>query len=321
VGFRQRKRGWYWRFVEPRVSIVVPVLNGAATLAPCLRSLAAVDYPRNKLELIVVDNGSTDSTVELCRRHAIEPLHEPVRGAGHARNRGLATASGEVIAFTDADCEVPPAWVRELVTALEAADAVMGGIDPGRDTSRFASARAVLHAEYLRHCRKLWREGHLDRLDTANAAARRDVVERTGGFHPEVFPAEDRDLASRIVDGGGRIAFAEDVRVLHHYEPRLLPSMRKARAVGRMWARLPTLLPADYLDRHFADALEVVRRARARGVGGRVRLGASYFAHLMAAAASPGERACLRHFREATVRAIHLGALDEIGSSTSLGGA
>ena len=73
----------------PFVSVVVPVRNGEETIGVCLRALLATDYPLDRREILVVDNGSTDRTAELIHPFPLRRLWEPERGASNARNRGI----------------------------------------------------------------------------------------------------------------------------------------------------------------------------------------------------------------------------------------
>ena len=88
------------------VSVVVPMLNVEAYLERCLVSLANQANPGAGVEVLVVDNGSTDGSPEIARRFEgkVRLLREPVRGAYRARNHGVAAARGDIVAFTDADC-------------------------------------------------------------------------------------------------------------------------------------------------------------------------------------------------------------------------
>ena len=98
-------------------SVIVPVFNGADTIGECLASLLALDYPPSGFEIVVVDNGSTDGTAAVVAGLGgrVRLLHEPVRGASAARNRGVRAARGRLVAFTDADCAVEPHWLARLV--------------------------------------------------------------------------------------------------------------------------------------------------------------------------------------------------------------
>jgi len=296
----------------PRVSIVVPVRNGGSFFERCLRSVVAQDYPRDHLEILVVDNGSTDGSVAAIERRGLKPLHEPRPGAANARNRGLREATGDIVAFTDADCEVEPSWVGRLVEALGEADAVTARIEPVPGGGRFARARAALHALYLGECIRLDRENRLDRIDSANAAAWRAVIEEVGGFNPEIFYVEDRELGARIAERGRRLRFASAPLALHHYEAHMLPTMRKAEGAGRIWSKLPLLHPADVRKRRFADIDKLLASAEAfSSPSGRRELRLRFLAHLTAAVVRPTFAKTLHHFRAAeriaTVRGILAG--------------
>ena len=110
----------------PFVSVVVPVRNGEETIGVCLRALLATDYPLDRREILVVDNGSTDRTAELIHPFPVRRLWEPERGASNARNRGIRDSRGEIVAFIDADCGATKRWLREMVHCFE--DDCVGGV-------------------------------------------------------------------------------------------------------------------------------------------------------------------------------------------------
>ena len=102
----------------PFVSVVVPVFNGVRTIEELLTSLLALDYPVDRYEIIIVDNGSTDDTRQIVERYPVTLLEErEIRGAAAARNKGIMHARGDIIAFTDADCVADRNWLKMLVTA------------------------------------------------------------------------------------------------------------------------------------------------------------------------------------------------------------
>ena len=98
-----------------RFSIVVPFRNSEQFLEGCMASLLNQQYPCDQYEVLVVDNASTDASAEVARRQsAVRLLYEPEVGAYAARNRGLDHATGEIIAFTDSDCEADAGWLAAL---------------------------------------------------------------------------------------------------------------------------------------------------------------------------------------------------------------
>src|SRR4051812_31173088 len=104
----------------PLVSVIVPVFNDADRLSACLDALAEQDYPVELVQVIVVDNGSTDDVGDvLSQRAGVCVLHEPRQGSYSARNAGIAAATGAVLAFTDSDCLPTSRWLSEAVRTLQ----------------------------------------------------------------------------------------------------------------------------------------------------------------------------------------------------------
>src|SRR5262247_2937258 len=116
-----------------RISVVVPFFNNVAFLGDCLASIAAQTYP--DLQVIMVDDGSTDGSAEIARAQAaadprFELISQPNGGPGSARNRGVAAATGEFLAFVDADDLLPPDAYATMLGTIEGSgsDFVSGGV-------------------------------------------------------------------------------------------------------------------------------------------------------------------------------------------------
>ncbi len=124
------------------VSVVVPMLNAERTLAVCLGALTTQDHAEQDHEILLVDNGCTDRSVEIARRFGgVTLLAEPAHGAYSARNHGILRARGDVIAFTDPDCVPDRSWIREIVEAFSdpGLDVLCGRRLPGRRSPVMAS--------------------------------------------------------------------------------------------------------------------------------------------------------------------------------------
>src|SRR5205085_6066790 len=105
----------------PAVSVVVLNYNGLKHLDPCFRSLAALDYPTNRLELMLVDNGSTDAALAFMREHFPSVrLEEAGSNLGFAAGNDLGAerATGQYVAFLNNDTRVEPTWLKEMVKSL-----------------------------------------------------------------------------------------------------------------------------------------------------------------------------------------------------------
>ena len=110
----------------PRVSVVIPVLNGEDMIRECLGSLLRLDYPVARREILIVDNGSTDRTAEIIREFPVRYLREEERGPSKARNLGIVKSQGDIVAFTDVDCVPTRGWLQELVRGFQSAE--VGGV-------------------------------------------------------------------------------------------------------------------------------------------------------------------------------------------------
>jgi cellulose synthase/poly-beta-1,6-N-acetylglucosamine synthase-like glycosyltransferase len=251
----------------PPVTVVVPVKDGAADLARLLPSLAALDYPRDRLEVLVVDNGSSDGTAEVARRLGVPVLSETaVRSSYAARNRGAAAARGEWIAFTDADCVATPDWLRRLLAPPLPPDvgAVVGEVEAfeaetavQRLTERFGLMR---HAVTLPH-------KALPCFSTANVAVRKDALARLGGFREDVRFFGDMDLSWRLqLQLGARLLFRPEARILHRHRRGVEALWRQGVQHGRGVAFMKKTFPEHYR----IHPLEQVRRLGgiARAAGG-----------------------------------------------------
>ncbi len=196
-----------------RVSVVVPAYNSARTLPRALAAIAAQELGE-PFETIVVDNGSTDDTSAVVNAapDGARVVRKEHAGPGSARNRGVAEAAGEVIAFTDADCAPQPGWLAAGVAALEGADLVQGVVRPpaGADPGPFDRVVAV--------------GGESGLFETANLFVRRDTFDSTGGFEDVVAVeqpfGEDAVFGWRARRAGARVAFCADAVVEHDVTPR-----------------------------------------------------------------------------------------------------
>jgi len=164
---------------RPLISVVIPALNEGRELKTCLESLARQTF--RDFEIIVVDNGSTDDTMEIARRHDCRVLHEPRQGVSYARQLGFEHARGEIVASTDADTFVPPDWLALIAESFrERPDqvGVYGGIR-WRGRRGFGQWLAeFLFAAFLRLNHLLG----VPHFCGPNFAVRREAFMKVGGF-------------------------------------------------------------------------------------------------------------------------------------------
>ena len=201
---------------RPKVSVVVPVYNGEATIEDCVNSLLQMDFPASELEIIVVDNASVDDTGKILGRFndRIQVVHETKRGAAAARNRGVVSARGEIVAFTDADCVVEPGWLANLVTPLtEESIGIIGGkILAKRPCNPIEEFGESIHDHD--QAINVYEPPH---VITMNWASRVSVL-RENLFDEKFLRSQDVDLSYRILQRGYRFVFAPAAVVYHQNE-------------------------------------------------------------------------------------------------------
>ena len=194
------------------ISVVIPHLNQPDFLARCLASLSA--GTRAPDEVIVVDNGSRTLPEAICAAHGARLLTEAEPGPGPARNLGVGAATGDILAFIDADCLADPDWLA--AAASEMADPmadILGGdvrialTDPARLT--MIEAYESIYA--YRMDRYIAREGF---TGTGNLVVRRKVLEDVGPF-AGIGVAEDHDWGRRATAKGYRIRFVPGMKAYH----------------------------------------------------------------------------------------------------------
>ncbi len=203
------------------VSVVIPAFNGAAHVAQLLASLCAQTYPRDRYEIILVDDGSSDDTAasaELALTQwdgAGRVLRKPNGGPASARNAGLRASIADVIAFIDVD--VPESdWLVSVVGALASGAAGAGG--PLRNISSPGWVTSYLDA--CQFFRQRVRNGVVDYLLTNNVAFRREALVRVGGFtERRGVWAEDADLSFRLKQQGYALLLVPGGCVTHFGSP------------------------------------------------------------------------------------------------------
>ena len=235
----------------PRITVVVAAYQAQATLGECLESLVRLDYPRDRLEIICVDNASTDDTPAVA--HAFEPrvrvLRAERRGAAAARNVGIRAASGDVVAFTDADCTVDPAWVRELVRPLARREV---GVAGGRILARRPCNAIERFGERLHDHETAITRCEPPYAITMNWASPRSVLNDVDGFDERLLRCQDVDLAYRMMKRGLRLAYVDEA-VIHHRNERTLAGLVREGYVHGYNSRIVKKLHRNYLQAYPPD--------------------------------------------------------------------
>lgn len=195
------------------ISVIIPAYNAAGALGACLEALAASSVRPH--ECIVVDDGSTDETAAIARRHGATVIRtERNRGAPHARNLGAASATGDVLLFIDADVCVHPDTLERIRRRFDedlTLDAVFGCYDDAPHEPDFLS-----QYRNLMHC-YVHRRGKSEASTfwTGCGAVRRRVFEACGGFDPTLPSMDDVEFGYRLRRSGRRILLDREIQVQH----------------------------------------------------------------------------------------------------------
>jgi GT2 family glycosyltransferase len=219
------------RRTTPRVSVVVCAYNAADTIDECLAAIEALRYP--DVEVIVVNDGSTDRTSSIAARHpTVRVIDIANSGLSAARNVGLAHATGDIVAYTDADVRVDPDWLTFLVQPFVHSDVVAAGgpnIVPADDPwVAQCVARAPGSPTHV-----LLDDRLAEHIPGCNCAFRRDALLAIGGWNPTFLRAgDDVDVCWRLQARGWNIGFAPAALVWHHHRSSLRTYLRQQIGYG-----------------------------------------------------------------------------------------
>ncbi|HUR62095.1 MAG TPA: glycosyltransferase [Candidatus Thermoplasmatota archaeon] len=213
---------------QPQVSVIVPVYNDVARLELLMDALAAQTYPRGLMQVLIIDNASEEDVQGAVRRRGAPfvALHEARPGSYAARNRGLQSATGAVLAFTDGDCIPAPTWLERGVAALAEwpeAGLVAGRIELFARPGRRPSSVELWEVAYGFPQQRFVEVQHFGA--TANVFTRREVMEAVGPFNAALKSGGDKEWGQRVHAAGYPVVYAPGVVVRH-------PARRTFREIG-----------------------------------------------------------------------------------------
>ena len=216
-----------------KFSVIVCTRNGASRIAGCLRAIAAMEG--GPFETLVVDDGSGDDTAKIVAADfpAVRLLSIPPSGLSAARNIGAGAATGDILAFTDDDCEPDCEWLMRLGRAfLDPTVAAAGG--PNLPPPARTPAEAVIRAAPGAPSHVLLDDTNAEHLPGCNIAVRKDVFTAVGGFDPVFRTAgDDVDFCWRLSDAGYRLAFVPGAFVWHWRRPSVRAFLRQQIGYGK----------------------------------------------------------------------------------------
>ena len=195
---------------RPLVSVIIPTFNSERFLEECLLSLKNQTYRR--IEVILVDDGSTDRTVEVAKRSGCRIVNNPKRGRAEAKNEGVKVSGGEYVFFVDSDMELTTNVIAECVK-LAKSDLGIGGI--------VVPERSIGDSFWVR-VRDFERTFYAGSNVESARFFRSEIVERVGGFEEGLTFFEESTLPYKIEQNGYNVVARVSSVIRHHEENFLL---------------------------------------------------------------------------------------------------
>ena len=229
----------------PNVSIIVATLNSESTIDECLDSILELDYPKQLLEVIVVDGGSRDSTIERVKAHSVKVISTQLNTpAGY--NSALKTVKSEIVGFIDSDAKVEKQWLKKLVTHLN--NPKVAGASGTIATWNIGNLipRCIGYELSYRYSR-LPKE--IRRVATMNLILRKRLIEKVVGYDEALSTQYDTDLGIRIASAGYKIVFDSSAICYHFHRPTLgeyfMQQFKYGQNTWKLYSKHPQLIKGD----------------------------------------------------------------------------
>lgn len=239
-------------------SVIVPAFNAQATLSACLHALARQTMAADRYEVVVVDDGSSDGTAALARAAGVRVFSQTNQGQAGARNRGVAEARGDIVVFTDADCEPAPDWLQTMVAPF--ADPDVAGCKGVYRTRQRQLAARFAQIEYEERYARMSSLERIDFVDTYSAAYRRQVFVDNEGFDvsfPGDSSGEDQEFSFRLSERGHKLVFVPQAVVYHQHPASVVAYWRRKYKTGYWKALVLRLHPEKAVrDTHTPPSLK-----------------------------------------------------------------
>ena len=218
----------------PKVSILVATLNSELTIDECLKAICELNYPKDLLEIIVVDGCSTDGTLEVAEKYPVKVISAPLN-APAAYNYALKIVSSDVIGFIDADAKVEKEWLNKLVAYLD--DPQVAGVSGGIETwnKENAWARSIGYDLENRYARL---KKFVVRIATMNLLMKKEVIKEVGGFDEHLPSQYDTDIGFRITSKGYKLLFEPDAKCYHFNRSTVRAYFRQQLQYGKNTVKL-----------------------------------------------------------------------------------
>lgn len=207
----------------PRVSVIIPTYNAERTIAICLKALMTQTVPLDLYDVIVVDDGSVDSTCgQVEKFKGVQLFQQQNSGPAQARNLGIEKAQGDIVLFTDDDCEPTEDWIERMVSPFNEDE--IAGVKGTYLTKQRELVPGFVQLEFEEKYARMAQEKYIDFIDTYSAGYRKSILLSNNGFDT-TFPVastEDQELSFRLAQQGFKMVFQPNAKVYHLHHPKNL---------------------------------------------------------------------------------------------------
>ena len=208
----------------PFISIIIPTKNEEKNLPLCLKALLVLDYPKDKYEIIVIDNGSTDKTVQIAKNYGAKVFIKPELTIAALRNYGAKVANGSLLAFVDADVILDKSWLKTAIHCLTSDENIgcAGAFPfPPNESGWVAKTWWILQNPISLNSNQ-----EVGWLPSMSMLVKKSAFTVIGGFSPNLITCEDVDFCYRLRNKF-KIIYCKDLKAFHLGEPQSLKQLFK----------------------------------------------------------------------------------------------
>jgi len=205
------------------ISVIIPCLNNERTIERCIKSLINQDYPKKFFEMILIDNGSSDMTISIIQQYPVNILIEPIKNPYIARNLGALHAKGQILAFSDANCEFTSNWLSSINHTINTSADVSQG--PGYLTNQ---NNLLPKAESIR----LFMDHNCFWGDAKNLAIKKTLFYKVNGFF-EYHTGCDSLLVDQLKSQKYNVKYNNNQQVYRDFSEQLTTLLNKSWKYGK----------------------------------------------------------------------------------------
>jgi cellulose synthase/poly-beta-1,6-N-acetylglucosamine synthase-like glycosyltransferase len=218
----------------PKITIIITSRNNEQTIEDCLNSIFNQNYPKDGIEVILVDACSTDTTAKIAQKFPAQVFSLPINAAA-AYNYATKKAGNDILGFVDADAKVEPDWLRKLVVHLENPQiaGVSGAIETWNTENPWAR---IIGYELKNRYNRIHK--YVGRIATMNLLLKKKILTEVGGWDENLPSQYDTDLGYRITRRGYKFAYEPKAKCYHFNRPTLKTYFKQQLQYGKNTAKL-----------------------------------------------------------------------------------